>query len=250
MSDLLDGSAVRTRLERELGRVDEPPLGGLVEASLRTGRRGRRLRTVARVGGAGSAVAAVVLAVAAGPGLLQGANGPSAANGPSVEAAPAAPATRAAPTQEAPVTVEEAKARLEQEIGSALAGIGITAPATFEFFPDEDVANGSPVVRVVVDAGRGPGMFQLSPASRAGVDDVTVDRNEGNCIQSLTVLAQSRTRGGLQLDVATCLTWNGTENPRSPAPLTRDQAVTLATGAALQKAVARAGAAMTAAARG
>ncbi len=260
MAERFDEGAVRTVLELELGRLAEPPIGGLVDDALRAGRRDRRVRTAARAAGAGLGLAAVVLAVVAVPRLL-GVGGTSAV--PVPPAGPAQAATTVAPSEATttaqPPTPADAttppagragvKAALQQEIEAALGDLGLTGTPTYEFFSPKEVAQGSPVVRVVVETGRGPGMFQLSHVPPSDVDEVTADTNPDNCIQSETVLVRSTRSTGMQVDVATCLSWDGTQNPPSVAPLTQEQATRLALRPDLQAALDRAQAALEAAAR-
>jgi hypothetical protein len=57
---------------------------------------------------------------------------------------------------------------------------------------------------------------------------VTVTRNSGNCIQSASVDVDHGLGTVVQIDLATCLPWNGTSNPPSPMAITVAQAEQIA----------------------
>jgi len=94
-------------------------------------------------------------------------------------------------------------------------------------------------VQLYLDDGAGPGMVRVSvgqasaaarkaAAARGGKTTVTVTHAEGNCVQD-TVVGAARPDGTVvQVDVATCLAWDGTSNPPARPALTEAQAVRVA----------------------
>jgi hypothetical protein len=110
--------------------------------------------------------------------------------------------------------------------------------------------DGSLFGQIYLDRGHGPGMLRLD-ISRVGASrssecmatrgDLTVEcrklpdgaqviitRIPDNCIQSLVVNVDHGNGVNVQLNVSTCLAWNGAKNPAGPAALTVDEAVAIA----------------------
>jgi hypothetical protein len=224
---------LRGLLRDELAAERPPPLGDLVAAALRDGRRIRRRRRLAALGG-GTAVAAV-LAVTVGSGSPSGllttplpaatAAAPADADGlPPAEAAdlppapPAPPAAAAAKAPQARATPEAMLMLLEELLPPGRRSEHATTG-------QRDLH-----VQLYLDRGKGPGMIRVSvsgdprPGPRTGTPVVSVDNRPGNCIQSTVVRAQWP--GGLvvQADLATCLAWDGRRNKPAPQVLSGDEA--------------------------
>jgi hypothetical protein len=99
-------------------------------------------------------------------------------------------------------------------------------------------------VQVYLDRGQGPAMIRFSvakaqsPAEMAcpafasctdvGRDRVELMEIEQNCIQRWTVVLRRADGVVISLNLASCLTWNGTANPPAPKALTTDEAVRIA----------------------
>jgi hypothetical protein len=92
-------------------------------------------------------------------------------------------------------------------------------------------------VQLYLDSGDGPGMMAVSivdsdrkPAKESGAGpEIAVERQDGNCVQ--TVIASALWPDGtlVQAEVATCLAWDGTQNKPANAPLTMPEAADLVT---------------------
>ncbi|HEY3751037.1 MAG TPA: hypothetical protein VGL80_17755 [Pseudonocardiaceae bacterium] len=98
-------------------------------------------------------------------------------------------------------------------------------------------SDGSLFGQIDLDRGHGSGMLRLNISNRidsaktaqSDRPTVTVTRIPGNCIQSLVVNVVRSDGVDVQLNVATCLAWNGHANPPGPAPLTEQEAIKIAT---------------------
>lgn len=116
---------------------------------------------------------------------------------------------------------------------------------------DAAASDGSVFGQIYLDRGHGPGMLRLdvyrTPAGEprtchpsnsgdlstqcvtlpnGGRADIT--RIADNCIQSLVVDVDHGDGTGVQLNVGTCLAWNGRTNPPGPEALTEDEAIRIA----------------------
>jgi hypothetical protein len=107
-------------------------------------------------------------------------------------------------------------------------------------------AEGGTFAQLHLDRGHGPGMLRLDigtdlpqhrtgcPASTADITTtcspqpggatLIVSRIPGNCVQSLVVEEDHGDGVDVQLNVATCLAYNGRTNPTSPSALTEAEA--------------------------
>jgi hypothetical protein len=244
---------LRTLMRSELSAERPPPLGDLVGTAMRDGRRIRRIRRLGAFG-AGTAVAGVVALAAtlSGPfgGGAPGLQAPAAAPAsppsapPSLSAAPflsAAPTPSAAQTPEAPATATrvriDSRARGPQLTATSAAMLELlTRLLPAGRTSNYGVATGDDLhVQVYLDRGRGPGMIRVSmgkgappPGYGSDMAQLTVDHLADNCIQN-TVVGAYRPDGTIvQVDVATCLAWDGKQNRPAPAALTTEQAVKIA----------------------
>ena len=216
------------------GDTDPTPVVGPVDTVRE--RRSRRPWLVV----AGSAVA-VAAALAGGLVLVNRAEGPAyvstlAASTASVTSPPTSVATSsAAPSSSAADGVPATPATIVYRLQQLL-----PAGRTSGF---ARVSDGSLFAQLYLDQGHGPGMLRMSifrssrgPNCLAGQscqrlpngDIVDISRLPANCIQSLIVEVYRPNGFGVQLNVSTCLQWNGSTNPAGGPALTQDQAVTIA----------------------
>jgi hypothetical protein len=244
---------LRTLMRSELSAERPPPLGDLVGTAMRDGRRIRRIRRLGAFG-AGTAVAGVVALAAtlsgpfgAGAGGVQA---PAAAPAPP-SAAPipsGAPALEVPPRPGAPATPEAtataSRVRIDVNRGRG-PQLKATSAAMLELLTrllpagrtsDYGVATGDDLhVGLYLDRGRGPGMIRVSMGKGAppagygsNMAQLTIEHLADNCIQS-TVVDAFRPDGTIvQVDVATCLAWDGKQNKPAGAALTAQQAAAIA----------------------
>lgn len=208
----------RALLTDELDTQAEPPIGDLVETAVA---RGRRTRVARRLGFGGIGV--MVLAVAVGT--------------VAVLPRPTHAVPVGAPAQTVPATPAGILQLLTEQLPAG----------TTSGYAGSDT-DGELMVQVYLDSGQGPGMLRvtvdtasddpwLAPGGKAIVGapvtlaDGTryqVTQMPDNCVQSTMVIVVRPNRAMVVLNIATCLAWNGTANPASPAPLTVAQAVAVA----------------------
>jgi hypothetical protein len=234
------GEDFRTMLAGELADVAEPPVGDLVEESVRTGRRMRAARRV-RAGAVAAAVAVLAGAVA-------------------VAGSHFAPPTATAPTPVAPAATAGKRVKATPEGLLELLTRTLPPGKTSHYAAS---AQGL-TVQAYLDAGRGPGVIQLSVGRdgefdsqaradadlRAGcaakqsktcriADDLKVGpvvaepsgvryqvvTISDNCIENTMVSVRQPSGTWLRFTLPTCLAWDGRQNKPSPAALTVPQAV-------------------------
>lgn len=88
-------------------------------------------------------------------------------------------------------------------------------------------------VQVYLDSGDGPGMMAVSIAdsdrkpSKATGPEIAVERQDGNCVQTIVASALWPDGTLVLVEVATCLAWDGTQNKPADAPLTTSEAADL-----------------------
>jgi hypothetical protein len=238
----------REMLADELAGMPEPPVGDLVEASVRAG---RRMRVARRARICSVAAAVVVLAGVAGSGV-------SFARSGGVTRVPVASATEVR-TNATPAGVLELLIRT-------------LPPGTTGDYAGRANNGGESTVQTFLDTGRGRGMIRLSVGpgdvwdSQARTDaelraQCYSDQNKGklpvrsatcviahdikvgkvvtspdgikyqvttisdNCIESTIVTVQQPGGTRLTFTLPTCLAWDGKQNKPSPAALTVEQAV-------------------------
>jgi hypothetical protein len=239
---------LRTLMRSELSAERPPPLGDLVGTAMRDGRRIRRIRRLGAFG-AGTAVAGVVALAATLSGPFGvgggGVQAPAAAPAPP-SAAPSPPVLEVPPRPGAPATPEATASRVRIDVNRGRGRqMTATSAAMLELLTrllpagrtsDYGVATGDDLhVQLYLDRGRGPGMIRVSmsrgaPPAGYGSDmaQLTIDHLADNCIQS-TVVDAFRPDGTIvQVDVATCLAWDGKQNKPAGPALTAQQAAAIA----------------------
>ncbi|MFD0579874.1 hypothetical protein [Dactylosporangium darangshiense] len=220
---------LRARLADELSDAAEPPIGDLVGAALR---RGRRLRTLRRLGSGGAAVA-VIGALAAAGALLR--PGPVPVAGPASGGSPP-------PVASADGRVRATPAGLLQLL------LGLLPPGATSGYAADPA---QPMVQVYLDAGAGPGMLRVSvarvaphepmfigqsepgfevhgPTDLPGGYRVLVLQIEDNCVQRTVVEVRHPDGTQVQVDIASCLAWDGEQNRPAPQALSVAQATAVA----------------------
>lgn len=217
----------RTRLERELEVLEIPPPGDLVHNSLQQGRRLRRVRRRYQAG-------AVFVAALA----LLGA----ALNLPPDQESSVPAAVLPVPTP----TEIQVRATPEGLLAAVLEALpeGTTSHYAGNGAVSTDVEETPLMVQTYLDDGNGPGLIRLSvwredPADRVpgsrprrsttlpDGDKLTVTRLPENCLQQLVVTLERTDRLMVEVSVANCLAWNGTESPEGRMALTKQQAIDL-----------------------
>ena len=223
---------LRSLLRDELSAERPPPLGDLVGAAVRDGRRIRLRRRMAALGG-GTAVAGVMAVAVALGGPYGAGPGPQPVPGASrlPDALPSAGDTRIPATPEAMLVL------LRRLVPPGRTG-------------DFAKAGGKDLqVQMSLDRGDGPGLIRVSVAgypsvTRAGKPAVSVQEMPDTCTQSVVVRADWP--GGLtvQADLSTCRPSGGGSTP-SPRALTDEEATAVVSdprwGAAMDPALVRAG---------
>jgi hypothetical protein len=220
---------LRAGLRADLAGERPPPLGDVVGAAISEGRRIRRTRRLA-VAGASAAVLAVAAAIAFGPGpqprWLPSAPPPGSV--PSMAAHPAA----AVPTRT--VTVRNGTQRAEgmQKKATSAAMLHLLTTllppgrTTHYGVAGDDALH----VQLYYDAGYGPSMLRLQVDRRAtgrprgSTPAVSVTHRPGDCVQDTDLRATWADGTSVQLDLATCLAFDGRANPPARAQLSEAEA--------------------------
>ena len=241
---------LRHRLREELDSRGRPPMVGLVETAVRQGRGRRRARSLL-----GGGVAA--LGVAAAVGLVFAGQAYTAHTGPTSRTTAQTAAPLVAPPRAAASTVA---ARAKRVVPTLAPGrVPATGRGMLELLrqqlPAETVSSHYGVttddsrhVEEYLQTPRGEGMIRVdiappagNPATCASFDGegscqmlangdlVLVTALAHNCIGTHSVTVVKPDGSTVQMDLSTCLDWNGVTNPASPPALTVDQAVTLLT---------------------
>ncbi|WP_433290960.1 hypothetical protein ACQP2F_24240 [Actinoplanes sp. CA-030573] len=232
---------LRAVLRAELGAERPPPLGDVVGAAMRDGRRIRLMRRIRTIGAGLLALAAVVTAF-----VLVGDCGVADRRQEPIEAVAALTPQTVPPVAAAPIAPAEART-LTIRSGTASAG-GTRKKATaaamlhllLQLVPpgrtshlgvaaDDDLQ-----VQLYLDAGSGPGAVRVEvdrapfgDEPRGGTASVTITHMPDNCVQSTSVGASWPDGTLVRVDVASCLTDGAGTRPARPA-LTVDQAVRVA----------------------
>jgi hypothetical protein len=257
---------LRALLRADLGDERPPPLGDVVGAALRDGRRIRRRRRLAAAGSAGAvfviaAVAAVAVASGAPgrppamPAAVAPAVSPPGSVAPPRSALPPAsalppgsvPSAAIAPTVDPPprtVTVRSGTQRAEgmQKKATSAAMLHLLTTllppgrtSHYGVAADNDLH-----VQLYYDAGYGPSMLRLTVArapargprpERGSIANVTVAYLPDNCVQDTVVSAAWPDGTTVQLDLATCLAYDGVRNPPAKPQLSEAEAVLIVSDA-------------------
>jgi len=232
---------LRALLRADLSGQRPPPLGDLVGAAIRDGRRIRRKRRIRRIGAGVLAIAAAVSAF-----VLVGDGGVAGRRYPPTEAADVLSPPSVPPA--APVPADSAEARTLTIRSGTTRADGSREKATSAAMlhlltqllpPGRTTHLGAAAqddlqVQLYLDDGAGPGMVRVGVEKSEPIADepprgetvsVTISHMPDNCLQG-TVVAAAWSDGTLvRVDVASCLDRAGP--PTLPA-LTDDQAVRVA----------------------
>jgi len=233
---------LRALLRADLSGERPPPLGDLVGAAIRDGRRIRRRQRIRRIGAGLVAIAAAVTAF-----VLVGDGGVAGRRFPPIEVAGVLSPGSVPPA--APVPARTAEARtLTIRGGTTVAG-GSREKATSaamlhlltQLLPPGRTTHlgaagaGGLQVQLYLDDGSGPGLVGVGVEKnepiadelpRGGTVSVTISHMPDNCLQGTAVDAAWPDGTLVRVDVATCLDPSGP--PTRPA-LTVEQAVRVAT---------------------
>jgi hypothetical protein len=220
---------LRALLRADLGDERPPPMGDVVGAALRAGRRIRRRR---RLAVAGSAAAVLVTAVLAAAGVGTGVSGQVPGT---PAAAPAVPPPGSVPTMSIPaapappprtVTIRDGTQRAEgmQKKATSAAMLHLLRTllppgrtSHYGVAADNDLH-----VQLYFDAGYGPSMLRLEVGraavtgrrpDRGSIAEVTVGYHPDNCVQDTVISAAWPDGTTVQLDLASCLAYDGVRNP-------------------------------------
>ncbi|MBU2665570.1 hypothetical protein KOI35_18840 [Actinoplanes bogorensis] len=252
---------LRALMRAELNSERPPPLGDVVGAAVRAGRRTRRRRRIG-VAGAGAAGVLVILLsgslaahseprrpVVAEPADQSGPLPAPPTGGPlgraAAQKAPVSPGsvpiTATPPTTRSPErnlaipsgTDSAAGPRKKATTGAMLHLLtqllppGRTSHAAVS--SNEDL-----YVQMYLDRGAGPGMVRMMlgklPADgpRGTTPNVSVSQVPDNCLQSTVVVARWADGTAVQVDVASCLAGDGRTNPPGRVVLSPDEAARIA----------------------
>lgn len=255
---------LRDRLYDEMSSQHRPPSPAVVETAIRRGTHTRRARRTASSLGTlavvGAAVGVIVLGSQAAPSRTTSTAAGSSSAPARVNAAPVvvAPPTAAAgkPTAKA-ATPPVAAVKAQPTLGPVVAppaGVHATPAGMVELLTKTLPAgstsshygrttSGDPMIEAYVNAGHGTGMIRLglwkywgenamciagdTCYKTAAGDLIDVGALSTNCIQSRFVRVVHPDGNGIDINIASCLEWNGTANVAAPEALTVDQAVAL-----------------------
>lgn len=254
------GEDFHDRLAQELAERPEPPVGDLVTGALSRGRRLRAVRRAKIVVGALGLTALLVGGVVLGGQLLGGGGAmhrqlPAAsgtAHPPYLTIAPhsaAEPYDRTAPWHGAPAPVIEQPAGPKSPVTPAAIAYRLA-----QLLPAGQVSHvergqdTSGEISLNFDPGHGTGRLHMWLASAGPIEagcastpdspttcligpggaHVWVIHEVGNCVEDTVVLAEHGNGVVVQLDISTCLAWNGTTNPPAARALTTAQAIAIA----------------------
>jgi hypothetical protein len=220
---------LRAALRADLAGERPPPLGDVVGTAISRGRRVRRNRRLAAVG-AGVAVLAIAAFAAFGPGpqlpplpsALPPESVPSIA-APPVAAVPPRSVTVRNGTQRAEGMQKKATPTAMLHLLTTLLPPGRTSH--YAVARDDDLH-----VQLYYDAGYGPSMLRAQVArkdtgvARGSAAKLTVTHVPDDCVQDTDVRATWPDGTTVQLDIATCLEFDGRTDPPAKAQLSEAEA--------------------------
>ena len=231
----------RSMLTTELATLTPPPIGDLVTASTKAG---RRHRTARRLGTGGIAVIAALALTAGAIGIdnhaTRRAASPAAAHTTLVPATPAGLLEILLPLLPSGTTSAYAQATDELGIQTYL-----------------DDGSGPGMIRVDVSAGppsTDPGPIPTNPGIHTdplrqlpGGSVAMIEHIPSNCVERTSVYVKHPNGVLVGIYIASCLAWNGTANLPGPQTLTVDRAIAIANdprwGIRIDKSLVDAGAA-------
>jgi hypothetical protein len=247
----------------EMSAQARPSLDGLAQEVIGRGRRARRARAAKIASTALVAAGLIAGGAVAGPALAGGHPAATQAGGAVANSARPAAAMRTAPTGGAdavPATVILTAARSSTTYIAQPPGL--QAPTTsaavleelLKLLPPGPTSNygfyGSGSAQVYLDGANGLGMIRifvsrgsLNPdactsavapdmtrtcSTLPGGAAVVTTRIPDNCVEPLAIDVDHGNGTVVQIDVATCLAWNGHANPPAPMAITAAQALAIA----------------------
>jgi hypothetical protein len=226
---------LRALLRADLSAERPPPLGDVVDAAIREGRRMRRNRRIAALGAAFALVAGG--AVLVGDGEIAARTEPVAAPPQSVPITPAAAPTALA--QARTLTIHSGTVRVDglQTKATSAAMLHLLTlllppgrTSHYAVAPDDDLR-----VQLYLDEGNGPALVRVElgkitpygeETPRDGTVTVKIQHMPDNCAQSTMVDARRADGLTVHVEVADCLP---PERKPTGQALTTDQAVRIAT---------------------
>jgi hypothetical protein len=258
MSDQL-----RERLREEMSGQQRPQMGGVVEAAVQRGSRARQVRRAASgVGTLAVVSAAVGVLVLSGQAAPGHSTTSAAAAGGTVTVAPLV-VVKAVPTVspaakpvQKPVAVAPAAKPTPTmgQLASPPPGVPATPAGMVQLLTESLPAgatsdhygrsiDGSAMIEAYVNAGHGTGMVRLALWKNWGADSMCIAGDTcyktpagdlvdigglaDNCIQTRFVRVVHPDGNGIDINVASCLEWDGTTNQAAPLALTTAEAVAL-----------------------
>ncbi len=245
---------IRRLLAEELALESPPPIGDLVQESVRRGRRMRRTRAVwTGVGASGVALACVmagvmVVAEASPPRHADANLGPSGSRH-AAEAGTAGGSVPAPPISVAPTHASSPSADPGPQVNTTTRGmlalLSALLPAGQRSKP-ADTSDGSLFVALNLDRGQGVGMVRLNvtstktppPSNSCTPGDICRTLPDGNfveivdlpdnCIERHAVFLSRPDGVAVGILMSSCLSWDGTSNPPGQVVLSVDEAIAIA----------------------
>ncbi|GGM31736.1 hypothetical protein ACFFX1_45755 [Dactylosporangium sucinum] len=260
----------RSRLVQELEAEPEPPIGDLVGASVRQGRRLRTFRRVQTGGVAVAVLAVVAVAAVVASGATGGAPGVQA-GGPGIGSTERTVPPRAYPSFDpsqklVPWQPPAGAPATGPQVAATPAGVLELLLSLLPEGPTGAYAgNDDLLVQTYLDPGDGQGMLRVNVSKVVGSGDtvppgeaearcrtmgldacpspdegvsyrapldnggeIVVRQFTGNCIQHAVVEVTRADGIRVQVNIASCLAWDGTRNPPAPPALTIQQAAGIA----------------------
>ncbi|MGX6606475.1 hypothetical protein ACWKSP_30765 [Micromonosporaceae bacterium Da 78-11] len=235
---------LRGLLRADLAAERPPPIGDVVGAAIREGRRLRRNRRLGASAVLVVAVAAAALLLGDGSVAERSEASVPVGAGPSSVPPGSVPVRRSAPTappQARTLTVHSGTLRAEgmQKKATSAAMLHLLTQllppgrtSHFAVAADNDL-----LVQLYLDDGDGPAMVRVSIGRAAPFGDepprgtaatVTIEHLPDNCVQDTVVGAEWPDGTLVQVDVATCLAWDGVQNRPTRPSLTTDEAIRVA----------------------
>jgi hypothetical protein len=243
---------MRQLLDEELADEFSPPLGDLVRHAIDQGEHLRFRRRTGRLAGAAAAVVAGGTALAVVIGLAGGGAGAgpdSYGKQPAVSVSAGSPAPSPLLARDGLVFASPSPVGEAQRVPATWAGSLelldrlLSGRRSAQAWGEGDGTAGATMVQTYVDKGQGPGMLRLSvgrfggpPVVCAayqrcyqvpGVGRVALEGLEDNCVQTRIVSLLREDGVYLQLNMGTCLAWDGTRNPEGRLVLTDQEAIDL-----------------------
>jgi hypothetical protein len=248
---------VHSMFRDEMSAQVRPPLDGLAQEVLARGRRARRART-AKIASTVLGVAVLAGAAVAIPALASG-HAPAARHAVAQSARPPKHATPSGGTSTGSAgailtTVQSTDSYIPQPPGpKAPTSSAAILDELLKLLPPGKTSNYAYYglgAQTYLDAAHGPGMIRiflfkgsLNPQACTGTvpSDMTrscrtlpggatvlTTRISDNCVEPLSIVVDHGAGTVVQINVATCLAWNGHSNPPTQMAITAAQALRIA----------------------